>query len=413
MKNVDVEKQLNICFYKDTIAKRIKYLNNKKIINTNSKDEIIFSINEENMAKQELMWYTYNLIALNEQYSNDDYVAFFVTITLQSQFHKYKSFKNNHINNPKYIESNSVNLSYKILNQFFRTVSKNFRVNREYKKVTFAKVIEPHKDNLTPHLHSIVWIKKEYAQDFESYLYKQIEKSKDIGQSKIEPLEDVSRASGYILKYMQKNFKEDSYKNYYGWRLRHSLRAFTFSKTFLNKEIFNKLSFNFSKNTIKHPDIIEDYTNNYYKLVSMFTSVTTTITDIESGEVKESTKEASEDDIFQVHIKKQRCKIDNIYQFKINSFVGVKDIETIEIKLKKLKLYDSFNYFCFDSLGINITQIEDEIYRLLLDEFLDDLKYRSRYSYKIINYQIYKKASSNCQYDLVFDKKEWELLSKN
>ena len=54
MKNVDVEKQLNICFYKDTIAKRIKYLNNKKIINTNSKDEINFSINEENMAKQEL-----------------------------------------------------------------------------------------------------------------------------------------------------------------------------------------------------------------------------------------------------------------------------------------------------------------------------------------------------------------------
>ena len=103
MKNVDVEKQLNIFFYKDTIAKRIKYLNNKKIINKNSKDEINFSINEENMAKQELMWYTYNLIALNEQYSNNDYVAFFVTITLQSQFHKYKSFKNNHINNPKYI----------------------------------------------------------------------------------------------------------------------------------------------------------------------------------------------------------------------------------------------------------------------------------------------------------------------
>jgi hypothetical protein len=413
MKNVEVEKQLNICFYKDTMKKRIKYLNNKKIINTNSKDEINFSINEENMAKQELMWYTYNLIALNEQYSNDDYVAFFVTITLQSQFHKYKSFKNNHINNPKYIESNSVNLSYKILNQFFRTVSKNFRVNREYKKVTFAKVIEPHKDNYTPHLHSIVWIKKEYAKDFESYLYKQIDKSKDIGQSKIEPLEDVSRASGYILKYMQKNFKEDSYKNYYGSRLRHSLRAFTFSKTLLNKDIFNKLSFNFSKNTIKHPDIIEEYTNNYYKLVSMFTSVTTKIIDTETGEVKESTKVASEDDIFQVLIKKERCKIDDIYEYKIDYLSKLTSIKSIESNLKSFKLFDSFNYFCFDSLGININQIEDEIYRLLLDEFLEELKNKSRYSYKIINYQIYKKTPSNCQYDLVFDKKEWEILTKN
>ena len=63
MKNVEVEKQLNISFYKKTMNKRIKYLNNKKVINTNSRDEINFSINEENMAKQELMWYTYNLIA--------------------------------------------------------------------------------------------------------------------------------------------------------------------------------------------------------------------------------------------------------------------------------------------------------------------------------------------------------------
>ena len=127
MKNIDIEEQLNISCYKRTINKRIEYLNNKKITNKSTNEEYKFQLNEEHIAKQELMWYTYNVIALNEQYSNDKHVAFFVTLTLQSQFHKFKKYKNRHCNNPKYNISNTVNLSYKILNKFFRDISKNFR----------------------------------------------------------------------------------------------------------------------------------------------------------------------------------------------------------------------------------------------------------------------------------------------
>ncbi len=413
MSSISIEQQLNISFYNKTIFNRAKYLHSRKIVNSNTKNEFKFVVNEEHIAKQELMWYTYNTIALNEEYSNDNHVAFFITLTLQSQFHKYKSYKNGHIHNPKYNISNTVNLSYKVLNKFFRDLTKNFRVNRKYQKVTFAKVIEPHKDNFTPHLHSIVWIKKEYADEFKSYINKQIDNSDEIGQSKIETLEDVTRASSYILKYMQKNFKDESYKNYYGWRLRHSLRAFTFSKTFLNKEIFNKLSFNFSKNTIKHPDTVEDYTNNYYKLVSMFTTVTTTIIDADTGEVKEKKKEASEDDLFQVHITKQRTKIDDIYNSNIEFLLKLSHRDSIEETLKSFKLFDKFNYFCFDALDTNISDLDDISYISLVSEFLLNLKDVYRYSYTITNYKIYKKSSSNCQYDLVFDKNDWTILSRN
>ena len=413
MKLIEIEKQQNISIYNKTILTRIGYLNNKKIRNNFNNEEFKFTVNEEYLAKQELMWYTYNVIALNEQYSNNDYVALFITITLDTQFHKYKKSIYSHIINPKYNESNTVNLSYKILNTFFRDVSKNFRVNRKYKKVTFAKVIEPHKDNFTPHLHSIVWIEKDYAKKFELYLKKQIDKSNEIGRTEIEVLNNVTRASSYILKYMQKNFKEESYKNYYGWRLRHSLRVFTFSKTFINKDIFNKLSFNFSKNSIKDPDIIEDYTNNYYQLISMFTTVTTTIVDKDTGKVKKSTKEASEDDLFQVHIIKEKYKINDINSFKIKYLYHLKYKKDIELNLKKLNLINSFNYFCFNNISIDINLLDDDSYKILLVEFLDTLEDEYRYKYKIIYYKIYKKAPSNCQYDLVYDKKEWEIQTKN
>ena len=48
MKNIDIEKQQNMTYYNNSINKRIKYLNNRKVINTTTKEESSFTVNDSN-----------------------------------------------------------------------------------------------------------------------------------------------------------------------------------------------------------------------------------------------------------------------------------------------------------------------------------------------------------------------------
>ena len=415
-----IEKEFNINFYNNIMKKRVDFKNKKIIKNKAEKKIINFSSSAKHQAKKEYMFYNYNTIALNEQFANNNFVAFFITTTLKSSFHKYKrvgKINTYYINNSKFIESNIPNLGYKILNNNFRNICKNFRIKRQYQSVKYVKIIEHHKDNYTPHLHSICWVKKEYVSQFKQHLNNLIRKDQNIGLNKIEQLKDTSRASAYILKYIKKNFASDTYKNYYGWRLRHNItRAFTFSKTYINRDIFDKLSWYFLKDFVKHNDTFEQFaTTNYYELVSKFTTIKTEILDIATGEIITKTNEAQEDNIFQVLIYKEKSIISEYHKLKVEILQKLSyqnDISIINSKLKEFKYFNNFNFFCIEQLNKNISQINHKQYYILLDVFLNKLQQEYRYQYKIINYKIYKKQPCNMRYDLVFDKKDWQITNK-
>ena len=69
---------------------------------------------------------------------------------------------------------------------------------------------------------------------------------------------------------------------------------YTFSKTYLNREVFDKISFHLQKNLHKDEDFVEYFgTDNFYKIVDMFTSINVETIDIETGEVSETKKQKS------------------------------------------------------------------------------------------------------------------------
>ena len=193
-------------------------------------------------SKDTYLYFFYVQKILEEKYSNNnDYVSIFLTLTTPSRFHKYSSF--NKIYNEKYDNETTINEAYRLLNDSFREIYKNFKINQKFEKIEYSKVIEPH-ENLTPHLHSILYVKKEYLEKFLKYLNNTIIKN-EIGQHKIEVLKDTSRGCAYLLKYIQKTTNpknEDDFHFFNGWKKANKIRVFTSSSSVLNREVYRRIN---------------------------------------------------------------------------------------------------------------------------------------------------------------------------
>jgi len=162
-RNHEVEKYKSISKQKE--FKQFQFLKNfvLKNIETNEKMEITHDILKK--SKDTYLYFFYVQKILEEKYSNNnDYVSIFLTLTTPSRFHKYSSF--NKIYNEKYDNETTINEAYRLLNDSFREIYKNFKINQKFEKIEYSKVIEPH-ENLTPHLHSIRNVKKEYLEEKE------------------------------------------------------------------------------------------------------------------------------------------------------------------------------------------------------------------------------------------------------
>ena len=57
-------------------------------------------------------------------------------------------------------------------------------------------------------------------------------------------------------------------------------------------------------------------------------------------------------------------------------------------------------------------QLKEIMYIFYVYIFIKTLENKSRYSYKVTDYQIYKKHYEMARYDKVYDKKDWQILSK-
>lgn len=404
--------------FNENMAKRVEFKRGLKVINKNNNIEFNM-LNDDPQAfiKQDYNWLVFNSIALEQKYShNDDYVSIFITLTLDTQFHSHMQKNGQIIKNKKYVDGNTINLSYKILNEFFTSIYRNFKVNGRYEKIEYVRAIEPFKASFSPHLHAVIFLRRKVLDKFISYLKNKIENNVNLGeQYDIKELDKAEQSSAYLLKYIDKNYKdEEMQKAYYGWRWNNKIRAYTFSKTYLNRETFDKLSFHFMKNFYKDEEAVEYWgTDNLYKMISMFTSVNIETIDLETGEIIESKKEADEDNLFVVNIKRERLIIDDVYSQKVDNLKALtlyQDKKIIISQLKRERLYNSFKYFVFDCISLNDLLLEDDEFFFLLNLFIDELRLQKRYIYKTKSFEIFKKAPENTRYDKVYDKRDWQLI---
>ena len=238
-KNLSIKKEIDIN----------NFLNNFIIIEKIGLNDLInISHNEQQYRKDDYLWFLYNQKILeNKIIEEKGFSTLFLTLTLPSSFHKYS--KTTKKKNPRYNEKDSIEEGYKLLNNSFREIYKNFRVDRQFKKIYYCKVFEPH-SNFTPHLHSILYVKNEHKEALIKHIKNTIKKNK-LGKSfDIEEIQDLAKSSSYLLKYVRKNTNaktEETFRIFNGWKKAHKIRVFTCSilsglERYLYKKIKNNTS---------------------------------------------------------------------------------------------------------------------------------------------------------------------------
>ena len=101
------------------------------------------------------------------------------------------------------------------------------------------KIIEPHK-SLVPHLHAILFFKKENYNTLLKH-FENVVKKHNLIKVEFVPLESNVN---YVIKYILKNFSDEELRTLDGWKKQNKIRLFTMSNLELNSTIFKKLYFN-------------------------------------------------------------------------------------------------------------------------------------------------------------------------
>lgn len=238
-KNISIKKEIDINNFMNNFL-MIEKMGQKELIN--------FAYDEKKIRKDDYYWFMYNQKLLeNKILSEGGYTTLFLTLTLPSEFHQFSKTTQRY--NPNYNEDCTIEIGYKRLNDTFRDIYKDFKVNRKFRKIYYSKVFEPH-SNFTPHLHSILYVKNEFKNNLIQHIKNQIEKNQ-LGESfqikEIEEEKSMGYATSYLLKYIRKNTRiedETTFRIFNGWKKAHKIRVFTCSilnglERFLYKKIKN------------------------------------------------------------------------------------------------------------------------------------------------------------------------------
>jgi hypothetical protein len=249
-------------YYKLSIEKEQKqksYLQRLKVFNTTSRDYEKLNYDFERNYK-EYARLTQQKISTIEQIAKDrGYVSLFITLTLPSKFHPFKSiaYKNNKRlytqRNKEFIFDNvsdAIKNGYKFLNELFQRFYKRIKFFTK-KELLYAKSVEFH-SSLIPHVHCVLFFPLEKYDEVVG-VYKRIIEHYKLDRVDIETVnmkDDINYASRYILKYIVKTLNDNS--DYFqarvldGQKRANKLRLLSHSQIPLNQEIYKKIYHSFT-----------------------------------------------------------------------------------------------------------------------------------------------------------------------
>ncbi len=334
----EIEKLIDVSQKKE--QKQKDFMSDKKLLNTKTgemKDMNYCLIKDYRIRYLDLIGKSIYFQNIMQEKYKDDFTALFITLTANTQYHKYKTVTNTKATfNPRY-QGYTINETYKLLNNVKRTILKELsKADKERIIVDnyYTQVIEMHK-SLTPHLHMILYIPKEHLEYVINIIKRKIKctdekriissfirnnkvvhrnkyiintnyqknKDNDIGMCQIEILQDSKKAVGYISKYIKKQFtnkkncdKKEDCNNIYlldGWKRKHKIKLVLTSRTHVPKYIYDQIFRKLDKEEKeKFNDLFCDIQN----------STRINIENQNSNKIK--TRKALKEEIFEAYITK-------------------------------------------------------------------------------------------------------------
>ena len=255
-------------YYQISIQKEQKqkgYLKSLKVLNTTKREFLNLDYDFEKKFK-EYAKITQQRISTIEQMSKDrGYVSLFITLTLPSHFHPFKSisYKNERLYTKRNSEftfnsvEEAIKGGYQFLNEIYKTFYKRVK-NFTKQELFYVKTIEAH-TTLIPHLHCLLFFPIEHYDAIKA-IYKRVIEHYELQRTDLEQVsikENISCASRYILKYIVKTLNDNS--DYFnartldGWKRENKIRLLSNSQIPLNLEIYKKIYYstsNIEKNKI-------------------------------------------------------------------------------------------------------------------------------------------------------------------
>lgn len=227
---------------KEIESKAASFKKHLEVINAKTNSIVQIQHNPLQRNRDDYLWFLYNNKILEEKLIQDGgYCAIFLTTTMPTKFHKFSATEN--CFNPSYDWKASINKGYKIQNQAFREIYKNFRVDRKHEKIFFCKAFEPHK-NMTAHMHCILYVKKEHYDKLITHLNRVIAKY-ELGKTDLQLINDITRSISYVLKYINKTNNPENEEDFHffnGWKKKNKIRVYTHSNMELERYIFKKVN---------------------------------------------------------------------------------------------------------------------------------------------------------------------------
>lgn len=251
-----------------------------------------------------------------------EYISVFMTFTLPSRFHPFKSVKRG--DKRLYVNLNdnfaftsigeAIESGYSFLNELVRTYYKRVK-NYVGEEFFYVKVYEPHSTTI-PHVHYLVFFPFEYLDAVKS-VYKRVVAFYELNQSDFEEpkfRENITFASRYLLKYITKNLQDG--QDYFcirsidGWKRTHKIRVITSSDIGLTQFLYKKIYYSLTPEIKATIDlVIKEQNIPYYLYLQNNTYIKKHVTHIESKTVKtvKSTL-GSAKSLFTIELKSNRIR---------------------------------------------------------------------------------------------------------
>lgn len=243
-------------YYEHSFEKENKqknFLKYNQFINTKTGETLQLDYDFEKKYKEYSKITEQRALTIQELAKRNNMCSVFITLTLPSSYHPFKSIKTN--KGRLYVEENeefqfftikeAVEYGYKKLNTIYQTFYKRLK-NYVKNDLYYIKAIENH-NTMIPHLHLVLYFPNE-CLDYVKNLFKKVVREFELNRVDFEQVSfknNINYASKYLLKYIIKDLNNgsDIYKARVldGWKRYHKIRVLTSSVLPLNTMIYKKI----------------------------------------------------------------------------------------------------------------------------------------------------------------------------